>query len=81
MGIDMRHGGKMWKLNAGNAWNPLKRFPRNHPCFCGSGIKHKKCCAPFVGEYTSIPAANTIDRDWNELMAGTKTINIRPSNA
>lgn len=23
---------------------PPKIYPRNNPCPCGSGIKHKKCC-------------------------------------
>jgi hypothetical protein len=23
---------------------PEKKFPRNEPCPCGSGIKYKKCC-------------------------------------
>jgi hypothetical protein len=25
-------------------WNPLLKYERNFPCFCGSGIKFKKCC-------------------------------------
>jgi len=25
-----------------------RRILRNDPCPCGSGIKFKKCCAPFV---------------------------------
>ena len=25
-----------------------KRIQRNEPCPCGSGIKFKKCCAPFI---------------------------------
>lgn len=24
--------------------NPPKNWPRNANCFCGSGIKYKKCC-------------------------------------
>lgn len=27
-------------------WNPVKRYPRNAPCVCGSGKKFKKCCEP-----------------------------------
>ena len=26
-----------------------KKFPRNKPCFCGSGIKFKKCCMKKYG--------------------------------
>jgi len=25
-------------------FKPLPSQPRNKPCICGSGIKHKKCC-------------------------------------
>lgn len=25
-------------------YNPLSSYPRNDPCFCGSGKKSKKCC-------------------------------------
>ena len=28
------------------AWNPLKGWPRNSPCFCNSGKKAKLCCLP-----------------------------------
>lgn len=31
----------------GSAWNPLQKYPRNEPCYCGSGKKFKKCCLPF----------------------------------
>lgn len=31
--------------------NPLCRYPRNLPCFCGSGIKFKKCHMNFVPKY------------------------------
>lgn len=30
----------------GAAWNPLRSFPPNQKCFCGSQIKAKKCCLP-----------------------------------
>lgn len=35
-------------LNRGFHWNPLLRYPRNSLCFCGSGIKSKKCCLPKI---------------------------------
>ncbi len=28
----------------GMAHNPLKGYPRNYPCVCGSEKKFKKCC-------------------------------------
>src|ERR1700722_159470 len=30
------------------SWNPLLRYPRNALCFCGSGLKSKKCCLPKI---------------------------------
>jgi hypothetical protein len=30
----------------GYDWNPLRDYPRNNPCFCGSGVKAKRCCIP-----------------------------------
>ncbi len=32
------------------AWNPMKAWPRNEACFCMSGKKFKKCCAPNLRE-------------------------------
>ena len=37
------------RVNAGMvqlAKNPLLGYPRNTPCWCGSGAKAKKCCLP-----------------------------------
>lgn len=34
---------KSWRPNEGRSWSPLLNFPRNDKCFCGSGIKFKKC--------------------------------------
>lgn len=31
------------KLARGESWNPLRRYPRNELCYCGSGVKYKKC--------------------------------------
>jgi len=25
-------------------WNPFLKYPRNEACYCGSGVKYKKCC-------------------------------------
>ncbi len=35
-------------LKPGYSWNPLKKFPRNAFCPCGSKVKFKKCCKPKV---------------------------------
>lgn len=34
----------------GFSWNPLKQWPRNMACFCGSKKKFKKCCIGKVKE-------------------------------
>lgn len=34
---------KAYKPKDGFDWNPALGFPRNEPCFCGSGKKFKKC--------------------------------------
>ena len=26
----------------------MPKMPRNEPCYCGSGLKHKKCCAGLI---------------------------------
>jgi len=31
-----------------NSSNTPKKIPRNSPCPCGSGKKHKKCCGKTV---------------------------------
>lgn len=30
-------------IRGGYEWNPLKKYPRNTPCYCGSKIKFKHC--------------------------------------
>ena len=32
--------------NKGTVWNPLRNYPRNMACFCGSAKKAKACCLP-----------------------------------
>lgn len=34
----------VFRPKEGRAWNPLSGYPRNEPCWCGSGKKFKKCC-------------------------------------
>lgn len=40
------HRGVGWKPKDGLVWSPLRRWPVNEPCYCGSGRKAKKCCLP-----------------------------------
>lgn len=37
-----------YKVKDGKRWNPLRSYPPNEPCFCGSDKKSKKCCLPKV---------------------------------
>lgn len=30
----------------GFKWNPVLKYPKNEACYCGSGVKFKKCCLP-----------------------------------
>lgn len=47
---------------AGHTWNPLKNFPRNEPCFCGSGKKFKKCCLDKMGTTVTIKECENIKK-------------------
>lgn len=74
-----RHKQMVWALKAGSSWNPLKRYPRNNPCFCGSELKHKKCCSPYVGEFTPTKIAKSLEKQWSDIIGRRININVRPS--
>jgi hypothetical protein len=40
----MRHGIIPQQLRSEFAPNPLLKYPPNESCWCGSGVKAKKCC-------------------------------------
>ncbi len=65
-----------WKCNPGNTWNPLSKFPRNHPCFCGSGLKAKKCCADRIQEWCTIAEARKIEMKWEDILSGAFKITL-----
>ncbi len=44
---------RVYHPTEGNAWNPLRAWPRNERCFCGSNIKFKKCHMGKVPECVS----------------------------
>ena len=58
-------------------WNPLKRFPRNSPCFCGSDKKAKKCCMPNLAPRLFYKDQQTILRVWDGLLNGTEVLEFR----
>jgi hypothetical protein len=37
-----------WFVNGRYALNPLVKYPRNEPCWCGSREKAKRCCLPTL---------------------------------
>ncbi len=59
-----------WKPNPGNTWNPLERFPRNNPCFCGSKLKAKKCCLNKIQAWCTAEEARKIEMKWEEILSG-----------
>lgn len=48
--------------------NPLHSWPRNSPCFCGSGTKFKKCCRTSTPPY----CLRTLALEAEILMAAAK---------
>ncbi len=45
-----RKAGTVIVLKPGFAWNPFTKFPRNLPCYCGSGTKFKRCHSGKISE-------------------------------
>lgn len=64
----------IYRLEAGFAWNPLTRYPRNKGCICGSGEKFKGCCLPTIKRAIRIDDALQIKASWKELLTGHVTI-------
>lgn len=68
-----------WKAApAGAAWNPLREFPVNHMCFCGSGRKAKKCCLPRLSACLSKETAKYLESNWADLLSGKLTLPAAP---
>lgn len=51
-------------------WNPVRKFPRNFGCFCGSGEKAKKCCLPHIAPTVSKKFAGYVNENWEHLLDG-----------
>lgn len=41
-------------------FNPFLKYPRNESCYCGSGIKFKKCCLPNEDGYVILKKAKDL---------------------
>jgi len=61
----------------GYTWNPLKTYPRNAKCFCGSGKKHKICCIGLVLDCCLIEEASKLRIDWERIIKGTVTLTLK----
>lgn len=48
--------------------NPFKKWPRNLPCFCGSGKKFKKCCNDKIGGIVKYSEYSTLKQDFNRML-------------
>ncbi len=58
----MSSGRMAYQPKSGFAWNQLRDFPRNEPCFCGSKVKFKKCHGDRLKPCVSAEAAKKIKR-------------------
>jgi len=56
-------------LRPNTAWNPLKKYPRNAPCFCGSGKKFKVCHYGKIKDVVSGEDAKQIEADMKLILA------------
>ncbi len=45
---------------AGFVWNPMRSYPVNSPCLCGSGKKYKKCHRGQMAECVTPKEAKSI---------------------
>lgn len=62
----------------GKTWNPVRKYPRNHGCFCGSGVKAKKCCLPHLALVVSEKFASHIKENWSDILTGHMTLPKSP---
>lgn len=63
-----------YRLPDGAKWNPLRKFPVNKECFCGSKIKFKNCCDRKLVAAVHRDFAKYINANWDKLIAGDLTL-------
>lgn len=85
--VDLTHGVKSEKFRQtfsrpypGTTWNPLKKYPVNARCWCGSLTKAKKCCQPYVKAVVSEETADNILSNWKQILAGEVTLPKSPKS-
>ena len=49
--------------------NPLFKYPRNLPCFCGSGIKFKKCHLSKIPSHVKLVDFNKLDKYIQDMIS------------
>lgn len=49
--------------------NPFKKWPRNLPCFCGSGKKFKKCCEDKIDQTVTLQEFDVLQPDFEKMLA------------
>lgn len=61
---------------SGFAWNPLKQWPRNLTCFCGSKKKFKKCCMPRIRDLVTEKEAEELKILMHDFLEKQKELDI-----
>lgn len=61
-------------------WNPLKSFPRNLNCFCGSKSKAKHCCLPFQPAVLETDMATLVRLNWDKIVNGEEILPPAPGS-
>ncbi len=56
-----------------------KKIQRNNPCYCGSGIKYKKCC--YLKEYEDKRTKLEISRIVRKRLLELREIHFKKTNA
>lgn len=64
----------------GKVWNPVRDYPVNKLCFCGSLVKAKRCCLPFLARTVSEGFARDMTEKWDEIIAGKYVLPKAPRN-
>lgn len=57
--------------------NPFSRWPRNLSCFCGSGVKFKKCHQGKIAAGVKQDQAKGLERDYKKVLAHVEGLQER----
>ena len=66
------------ELLPGFVWNPLRKFPPNLPCFCGSQVKAKNCCLDKLARAVPKKTAAVTQMNWVRILKGEVTF-VKPN--